>query len=236
MPRRLSLSSRAATAARWPLGVLVTGWDYLWRTTPMHRHEEAGAVADDMPPPLPPGTDVTELQRVEDGVGPLMHRCFTTRVREAEVGAERLIAAFAANPNCAAPTALASFVKVRGEEGELHVGDEFTVRMPGPWDGPIRVAVCTPTSFRFLTLDGHIEAGQIEWRTRDEDGRLVFEIESWSRPGDRVSHVMHHRLRMAKEVQLHMWTSVLERVIRRYGSGRAEPLDIDTRRVEMPAS
>ena len=44
---------------------------------------------------------------------------------------------------------------------------------------------------------------------------------------------MHHRLRMAKEVQLHMWTSVLERVLRRYGGRRAEPLEIETRRVEI---
>jgi len=42
--------------------------------------------------------------------------------------------------------------------------------------------------------------------------------------------VLHHRLRMAKEVQLHMWTSVLERVVRRYGGRRDGPLDIETRR------
>jgi hypothetical protein len=40
---------------------------------------------------------------------------------------------------------------------------------------------------------------------------------------------MHHRLRMAKEVQLHMWTSVLERVARRYGGRRQGPLELETR-------
>jgi hypothetical protein len=44
---------------------------------------------------------------------------------------------------------------------------------------------------------------------------------------------MHHRLRMAKEVQLHMWTSVLERVVGFSGGRRAEPLDIDTRVVDL---
>ncbi|MBW3607346.1 MAG: hypothetical protein KY463_03150 [Actinobacteria bacterium] len=152
MPRRLPPSRRMATAARWPLGVLITGWDYLWRTTPMHRREEPGSVPDDMPPPLPAGTDHTDVQGVEDGVGPLMHRCFTTRVREAELDGAQLIAAFGGEPNRAAPTALARFVKLRGAEGELRVDDEFTVRMPGPWDGPVRTIEARQASFGFATL------------------------------------------------------------------------------------
>ena len=94
------------------------------------------------------------------------------------------------------------------QEGALRVGDEFVVRMPGPWDGPIRVIEVTPTSFRFATLAGHLEAGQIEWRATDEDGLLRFEIESWARGGDRWSYLLlHDRLRMAKEdPQLYMWT------------------------------
>jgi hypothetical protein len=105
--------------------------------------------------------------------------------------------------------------------------------MPAPWDGPIRVAEVTPTSFRFLTLAGHLEAGQIEWRARDEDGALVFEIESWARGGDRVSSLLHDRLRMAKEVQLHMWTRVLERAAKRFGGELERGIEIETRRVEL---
>jgi hypothetical protein len=233
MPRRLRLSQRFFTAARWPLGVLVTGWDYLWRTTPMHRCEEAGSAAEDLPPPLPPQTDRTDLQGVEDGVGPLMHRRYTTRVREAKLDAEQLIAAFAGAPNRATPTALARFVKLRGDDGELRVGDEFTVRMPGPWDGPVRVVEAQPRRFGFATLDGHLEAGQIEWGAADlDDGVVEFRIESWAAPGDRVSNAMHHRLRMAKEVQLHMWTSVHERVVKRCGGRLTGGIDIDTRIVE----
>ena len=115
----------------------------------------------------------------------------------------------------------------------MRVGDEFVVRMPAPWDGPIRVAEVTPGSFRFLTLDGHLEAGQIEWRARDEDDALVFEIESWARAGDRLSYVMHNHVPMAKEVQLHMWTRVLERVAGRVNGRLEEGIDIETRRVEF---
>jgi hypothetical protein len=109
--------------------------------------------------------------------------------------------------------------------------------MPGPWDGPVRCIERTPVSFRFATLDGHLEAGQIEWRARDrDDGTVEFQIESWSRPGDRLSSLMHHRLRMAKEVQLHMWTSVLERVVDRAGGRMVGGVEIHTRVADFSAA
>jgi hypothetical protein len=236
MPRRLPLSRRASTAARWPLGVVKTGWDYLWRTTPMHRTELAGSAADDAPPPLPPGTDRTDLQGIEDGVGPLMHRTFVTAIREAQLGAAELIATFGAQPNRAAPTALASFVKLSGEDGTLRVGDEFTVRMPGPWDGPVRTIEVAPASFGFVTLDGHLEAGRIRLSARDVGpGRLEVTIETWARGGDPVSNVLFNRLPINKEVQLHMWTSVLEQLTELSGGRRDGLVDITTRRVEADA-
>ena len=233
MPRRLPLPRRATTAARWPFGVLVTGWDYLWRTTPMRRSEEAGTVADDMPPPLPPGTDRTDMQGLEDGVGPLMHRRYTTRVREAKLDAEQLVSAFAGKPNRASPTALATFVKLRGRDGELQVGDEFTVRMPGPWDGPVRAIEVTPRSFAFVTLDGHLEAGRIRFSAEDlGPGRVEIRIEAWARGGDRLSNLLFDRLPLNKEVQLHMWTSVLEQLSDLSGGRRDGAVEIATRRVD----
>jgi len=236
MTRRLTVSRRAATAARWPLGVLKTGWDYLWRTTPMHRSEEPGSLPRDAPPALPPGTDRSGHQGVEDGFGPLMHRCYVTQIRAAELTARELIGAFAATPNRATPRALASFVKLRGEEGQLRVGDEFTVRMPGPWDGPVRAVEVEPTHFGLVTLDGHLEAGRIRFAAHDlGPGRLEVRIEAWARGGDRVSNLLFDRLPLNKEVQLHMWTSVLERLTKLSGGRRDGPIDISTRRVDPAA-
>ena len=213
---------------RWPFGIALTSWAYMWRTTPMHRREVAGDPVADRPPPLPPGND--DVQKLENGAGPLFRRRYRVEVREAKISAEELIAKIAADPNEVAPGTFTHFRKDRGEEGRLAVGDEFTVRMPGPWNGPIRVIDLTPTSFRFATLPGHLEAGQIEWRAY---GDLTFEIESWSRPGDRLSYLLHDKLRMAKEVQLHMWTSVCESVAK---CGRRDgAIDIDTRRIEADA-
>jgi len=233
MTRRLPASRRLSTAARWPLGVLKTGWDYLWRTTPMHRVEDSGEIPADEPPPLPPGFDRSDVQGIQDGYGPLMHRCYVARVRDAELTAEQLIETFAGKPNRAAPKALGSFVKLRGEEGELRVGDEFTVRIPGPWDGPVRAVEVEPTGFSLVTLDGHLEAGRIRFAAHDlGDARLEISIEAWARGGDRVSNLLFDRIPVNKEVQLHMWTSVLERLMEMSGGVRDGRLAITTRRVD----
>ena len=88
----------------------------------------------------------------------------------------------------------------------MREGEEFVVRMPGPWDGPVRVVHRDAKSFRLATLDGHLEAGQIEFRAFRAGDGLRFEIESWARAGDRLSDLMYNKLRLAKEIQLNMWT------------------------------
>ncbi len=205
----------------------LTSWRYLWRTTPLHRREGRGSADADGPPPLPPDVDVDELQPAGQGVGPLFHRRYRARVAGSTMAPEDVISRISANLNIVTPTELARFTKVSGERA-MHVGDEYLVHMPGPWDGPVRVVEVTPTSFRLATLEGHLEAGQIEFRAGVDDG-LVFTIESWARSGDRLSRLLYHRLRMAKEVQLHLWTSFLERVARLAGGRLMGGIDIDTR-------
>jgi hypothetical protein len=234
MPPQVSPSRRVATAARWPAGLALTAWSYMWRTTVIHRRELRGAWPQDGPPPIAEHVDEREVQRPEDGTGPLFRRRYRARVVGGGLGAPELMRRVKADPNVVVARRIAHFEKVTGGEGDLRVGHEFVVRMPAPWDGPIRVVEVTDTSFRFATLAGHLEAGQIEWRARDEDGSLVFEIESWARAGDRLSRLLHDQLPMAKEVQLYMWTSVLERVKAYTGGELSGGLDIETRRAEVP--
>ena len=185
-------------------------------------------MAENRPPPLPPGLDSTDVQKSEDGVGPFFHRRYRAVIRDSDMTPEALHALVSAELDRVAPTELATFRKLEGEDGVMRVGDEYVVRMPGPWDGPVRVIEVRPASFRLLTLEGHLEAGQIEFRFFLE-GRLVFEIESWARSGDRLSDLLYRRLRMAKEVQLHLWTSVLEQVAELSGGRLTGGVDIDTR-------
>jgi uncharacterized protein (UPF0548 family) len=226
-----------SSAARWPLGVGLTSWRYIWRTVPMHRTEEQGDPAVDRPPALPSGIERDDdVQRPEAGAGPLFHRTYRTRIREAEVTAEELLERIAADPDAVSPREFASFVKLHGEAGRMRVGDEYRVRMAGPWDGPVRVAERTPTSFRLVTLDGHLEAGQIRFSAQQRDAAIVFEIESWARSSSGIVHILYDRLRMAKEVQVHMWVSMLQRVAEAAGGRVTGGIDIHTRRVAEPSS
>jgi hypothetical protein len=221
-----------ATAARWPVGVALTSWRYMWRTTPIHRSEEPGSWPEDAPPPLPEAVADEEVQRVPHGAGPLFHRRYVARIRRPRLSPEQLMARLQRDPDCAAPTEFATFKKASGDRDRMRPGDEYVVRMPGPWDGPVRVVDVSQRSFRLMTLAGHLEAGQIVFRANGGGERMEFEIESWARGGDRLSNLLYHHLRMSKEVQLHMWTSFLERVIRLSGGTREGGLRIQTRRVE----
>ena len=232
MPGTLSPTRRLATAARWPAGVSLTAWRYMWRTTPFHRSEQPGTPDEDSPPPLDAGVETDDVQWPVDGVGPLFHRRYRARIRQAGRSPEELMALLQADPDAAAPGEFATFIKVAGEEERMRVGDEFLVRMAGPWDGPVRVVALGPTSFRLATLAGHLEAGQIEFGAHEEDGYLVVTVESWARSGDRLAHVLYHKLRMAKEVQLHMWISYLERIVDLAGGRLTGGISIETRRVE----
>jgi uncharacterized protein (UPF0548 family) len=228
-PHLQSAGRRWATAARWPLGVGIAAWRYMWSITPVHRWEMSGGWPADAPPRLPADLDHSELQRFEDGVGPLVHRIYRTRIVGTTISPEQLMARMTANLDGVAPSEFATFQKVDGEEGNLDEGHRYVVRMPGPWDGPVRVVAADETSFRLATLPGHLEAGQIEFRARSDYRSLWFEIESWARSGDRLSDLLYSRLRISKEVQLHMWSSVLRQVVGLAGGKMEGGIVITTR-------
>lgn len=230
VPRRQSRALRLRTAARWPGGMALTAWSYMWRTTPVHRWEMTGSACADRPPELPAEVDLTDVQGIDDGTGPLVHRIYRTQIAGASLGPEELIQRIAADLDSIAPSEFATFQKLDGE-GPLQLGDDYVVRMPGPWDGPVRVVGVRPDGFRLATLDGHLEAGQIEFRARADHRALVFTIESWARSGDRLSDLLYTHVGLAKEVQLHMWTSALERVVKLSGGRMEGGIVITTRRV-----
>ena len=225
-----------STAARWPVGVGLTSWRYLWSTKAVHRWEMTGSPPLDAGPQLPDDVQLEDVQRAEDGVGLLMHRTYRTRIVGSSLTPERLVGLITENLDRVAPSEFATFQKLRGHGG-LSLGDDYIVRMPGPWDGPVRVVAATATSFRLATLNGHLEAGQIEFAASSDHRSLEFSIESWARSGDRFSDLLYTHLRLAKEVQLHMWTSVLVRVAKLAGGWMDAGIVVTTRRVDpRPAS
>ncbi len=230
---RASGPTQLAIVARWPVGIALVSWRYLWRTTPLHRSEEEGTIAD--LPDLWNQDDGLDggRQGLDAGVGPLLHRHYAVRIVDSPMSPATLMEAVTANLNRASPE-MAVFRKTRGAAGLLRLGDEFVVRMPGPWDGPVRVVRRDAMSFQLATLNGHLEAGQIEFRAAADGDALRFEIESWARAGDRLSDLLYNRLRLAKEIQLNMWSHFCVRTAALAGGRPQGGVTIRTRRLDWP--
>jgi hypothetical protein len=201
----------------------------MWRTTPMHRSEEPGSAAD-LPDPVQ-HDDGDRRQGLDAGVGPMLHRSYAVRIVDSALSPAALVEMVADKLNQASPE-MAVFRKTRGAKGPLRQGDEFLVRMPGPWDGPVRVVHRNDTSFRLATLEGHLEAGEIEFRASSADEALRFEIESWARAGDRMADLLYNKLRLAKEIQLNMWSHFCVRTAALAGGRPLGGVTIRTRWVD----
>lgn len=222
LPRQLGI------VLRFPLGITRATWKYFTRPVPVHRTEVEGDRTD-LPWPLDAADG--DVQGLADGTGALLRRLYSVTVDGAAATPTEVIGDFAGRPNRAVPADVATFVKTRGVEGRTVVGDEYSIRMPGPWNGPVRVIGRTPTSLRLATLHGHLEAGQIEFRARDEAGALVLEIESRARPGDLLSRVLYNIVGVAKEVQLNLWVETLLQLSARSGGTVRDGVHVHTRRV-----
>lgn len=224
------MSRRLGTLARLPAGTVLVTWRYLWRITALHRTESEGDRSD-LPPPLPADLIDARSKGLVDGAGPMFHRRFSVQIEHASVGAEQLIDRIAEDLNKAAPSEAAVFHKTLGADRVVQLGDEYLVQMPGPWDGPVRVVARDAALFRLGTLTGHLEAGQIQFRAVEDGELLIFEIEAWSRAGDRFADLLYSRLRLAKEIQLNMWVHFCLRAATIAGGRPRGGVSIDTRSI-----
>jgi hypothetical protein len=234
--RTLHASSTLGRVGRWCLDSSITLLRYGTQRIPTYRRDREGSPGD--PPDFDrqlPGDPAT-LQRPRDGIGPLYHRRYWVFVTDESLTGEELISYILEEPNQVAPMEMASFETMSGEPARnLEVGDELIVRLPGPWNGPIRVIERTPTSFRFATMQGHMEAGEIEFRTStDARGFLEFRIESWARSGDPLFHLLYGRLLIGREMQQHMWAQFCLRVAAVSGGVRMSNPASSTECLEPP--
>ncbi len=84
-----------------------------------------------------------------------------------------------------------------------------------------------------VTLRGHMEAGEIEFRAGVEDrGFLRFDIESWARSSSRLVAWLYERIPVAREMQLHMWAQFCGNVAKVAGGVRISNVVATTRAVE----
>lgn len=220
----------ALMLTRLPRGVAGVLWRCVRPDVPVHVVEEIGDHRD-LPPHL---TDPTPRdQPLEQGRGPALHREFRVRAVGARRRAADLVDALARDMNRAVVPGVARFDYVAAS-GDLAVGEELVVRMPGPWDGPVRVLSREPTAFRLGTLTGHVEAGQIEFAARDLGDDLEFGITTWARGGDRIADVLYSRLGLAKQMQYLLWVEFCVRAAALAGGRVPDGVTVRTRTVAWP--
>ncbi|GAA4240094.1 hypothetical protein GCM10022254_63550 [Actinomadura meridiana] len=175
------------------------------------------------------------MQGARQGVGPSFQRRYIVQITGSPLTPAQLITRLGDDLNAASPVEIAVFDKTSGGSRRLKADDEYVVHMPGPWNCPVRVVERTPVSFRFATLRGHMEAGEIEFRVAEgRDGGLVFMIESWARSGDRLAELLYAKVGIAKEMQLHMWSHFCMRVAELSGGRMAGEVEVQTERREVP--
>ncbi|GHF42402.1 hypothetical protein FHX82_005098 [Amycolatopsis bartoniae] len=223
-PRRV-----LALVARWLAGTVLVTWRYLWATTPLHRTESPGGMAD-RPPRVAP--EVLDDRVQLDGYGPLFHRSFRARVAGTKLDAGQLVDLVVHDFKHFVPTEVVDVHFGASGGRALDVGDELLVEMPGPWNGPVRIAHRDRTTVRLVTLRGHLEAGQVQFRAAAENGLLVFEIELWARAANRLVHLLYAHLRFAKEVQLNMWVRFCLAAVTTSGGELVDGVHITTRRLD----
>jgi hypothetical protein len=232
-PASVRLRRLVRETVGWAVGIPMATFRYLTREVDLHRVDEKldEPIADLNPDPHIAADEST--QPPSEGVGPEFYRRYSLKIRRPRISAEQLIDVLSADPNVAAPVELARFVKLEGSPDEMSVGDEYVVRMPGPWNGPVRVTSRTPHSFGLVTLKGHMEAGEIEFTAKPRsDGAIDFRIESWARSNGWLFHLLYHRLRLSKEVQMHMWAEFCQRAALVAGGKPEDGIEVRTARYE----
>jgi len=225
---------RRVRAVRWPMGMGLAGWRWLRRSRRVPRRRLRTEAATEVE--RIPRRAGDRVQDAGQGVGPIYQRRYIVRISGSPLAPAELMARLGDDLNAASPVEVAVFDKTVGGSPPLAEQDEYIVHMPGPWNCPVRVVELTPVSFRFTTLRGHLEAGEIEFRVDEAgNGDLVFTIESWARSGERLAAVLYQKVGIAKEMQLHMWTHFCTRVAELSGGRMVGNVEVLTERVDGPA-
>lgn len=173
------------------------------------------------------------------GAGPLFERRYSIDIARPRHSAKELMENIRCNIEQFSPNLLAEFEKTKGAAHRLEVGDEFQIKILGPWNGGVRVTEAGETFFEFITLEGHPEAGRIRFSTGahpDQAGVLHFEIHSWASSRDGLVAFLYDNVGAGQRVQEQTWRLFCERVAEASGGQALGPVTIETRKHEQPKS
>lgn len=172
-------------------------------------------------------------QPAAQGSGPQLDRRYYIDVVRPRLGPVPLMAAVQADLPHFSPGLLADFEQTRGEAGSLKMGDEFHIKILGPWNGSVRVTEVGATFFELVTLEGHPEAGRIRFETHALDGRpdaLRFEIHSVARSRDGLVAFAYDTIGGGRLMQKATWAEFCQRAAQASGGQALGPVTIETTR------
>jgi len=197
------------------------------RRTDSIRHTQRGVDHIEPPARLAPAAD---LQRFEDGTGPAYHRRYRIRIDHPDHDAAATMAILHADFNALANQQLGPITKVDGAFGSMRPGDRYVVALAGAWSGPVQVLDVDEQRFRFVTLDGHLEAGIIDFSTADTATGITFTIESWATSGGPFSRFLYDVVGVARALQAEMWVEACETVTTLAAGVQTGPVEVITER------
>ena len=167
------------------------------------------------------------------GAGPALERRYFLDVARPHHGPAALMRLIQQDLPSFSPQALASFERRTGQPGALGVGDEFFVKISGPWNGGVRVTAVGATSFELVTLDGHPEAGRIRFEVaplNERPDELRFQIHSWARSRDGLVAFAYDTLGGGRLLQEATWVEFCRRVAQASGGQALGPITVETTR------
>ena len=176
-------------------------------------------------------------QPADTGAGPFLERRYYVDITRSQLDAAALLRYVTCHVAELAPGLLADFEKVRGEPDDLQAGDEFHIKILGPWNGAVRVTEVGERHFEFCTLEGHPEAGRIRFSVQERAAPaavLRFEIHSWARSRDGLVAFAYAALGVGKHVQEQTWVTFCERVAAASGGEPLGPVHVVTDNRDIP--
>ncbi|WP_370549471.1 DUF1990 family protein [Hymenobacter sp. BT559] len=173
-------------------------------------------------------------QPANTGSGPWLERRYYIDLERPRLSPTQLMTQVQADLPHFSPELLADFKKEEGaENAPLRVGDEFRIKILGPWNGSVRVTDVGPTSFEFITLEGHPEAGRIRFEAHyldERPGELRFEIRSRARSRDGLVAFAYDTIGGGLLVQEATWVAFCQRVAAASGGQALGAVVVDTMR------
>lgn len=154
-------------------------------------------------------------QPAHSGSGPLFERRYWIDVQHPRQSAPELLEHIKCNLPDFSPDLLADFEKAKGEPHTLREGDEFRIKILGPWNGDVRVTEIGADYFELVTLESHPEAGRIRFSLRPHatlPDTVRFEIHSWARSRDGLVAFTYDTLGLGKRIQQQTWEAFCLRV------------------------